>query len=129
MKMQLPRAALGALLISLLLVACGDDEADSQSSAAKLMSGGDASPLLAYIPDDTPYFLANRDRLTDEILDLMWEMGEPGLQYVDQLMQKKLSEGTADPLQQAILEELSGKMSRACPVGSFGLPAWTNRSR
>ncbi len=113
MNIALIRAACGALLISLLLVACGDDDTDAQSLAAKSAAAGEGSPLLAYIPDDTPYFMANQERLTDEILDLIWDMGEPALKYFDRLIQKQLDEGTGDALQRAILEELSGKMNRA----------------
>ena len=64
MNIALIRAAIGALLISLLLVACGEDETDAQGLAAKSAAGGAGSPLLAYVPDDTPYFVANQERLS-----------------------------------------------------------------
>ncbi len=114
MKIPYFRAWLGASLLSVLLAACGGDEADTPSSRATgSAAAGADSTLLAYVPDDTPYFVANRERMPDEILDLLWEMARPGLSYFDKMIAAKLEEGADDPLQRAVLEELKGKMNRA----------------
>ncbi|MDJ0657045.1 MAG: hypothetical protein QNJ40_22995 [Xanthomonadales bacterium] len=111
------RALVGALLVCVGLTGCSDDTEEAapeaQSKAAAAASGGGGqSPLLAYIPDDTPYFLANESEISDDLVDLIWEMAEPGLGYAEAAIAAKLAEGTDDPAEQAVLEELSGKLNR-----------------
>ena len=100
------------------LVACGDVQDDSSGGQVAPVAG-ESSPLLVYVPDDTPYVMANSERLPDHLLDLMWKLGEPGLVLIQEAINKGIAgaEGIADPspseaLLGAVLQEFDGKMNR-----------------
>ncbi|MEM9529819.1 MAG: hypothetical protein AAGA23_02745 [Pseudomonadota bacterium] len=122
MSLKLLRLLAATALMTALVTGCGgDDEAadagsggDAMSKAAPAASAGDTSPLLAYIPANTPYFVANRDQMDDKSLELMWEMANPALAYAQNGIDKALAdeEMSSEPLARAILEELNGNLNR-----------------
>jgi hypothetical protein len=111
--LRLITIALSALLV---LGACGDKD------AADGLSGSEGSnELLAYVPSDTPYVIANLEPVPDAVIDAYLLRLQPVLD----MLQAELTEarqslasspsGADDParrLAQAVLTELDGKMSR-----------------
>ena len=124
------RCATAAL--ALVLAACsGDDDNDGAAKRTAMGATGNdgpASSLIEYIPANSPYFFANRDRISDQFMELIWDMAEPGLEYGQSHITRALNdeEATKDPLAKAVLDELNGNMSRAglarlgfAPVGNL----------
>ncbi|MFK7956560.1 MAG: hypothetical protein AB8B96_10720 [Lysobacterales bacterium] len=121
MTTKFSRSLIGITFAVTFLAGCGDDDApaatgSASAPAAKAQStgGGKGSPLLAYVPADTPYFVGNRDTMDNKTVDLMWSMAEPGLSYIDNAISQALDDEKVsdDPLAKAVMEELSGKMNR-----------------
>lgn len=115
------RSLIGVSLTVVLLSGCGDDDAPgaegstaAASSSSTSSGSGGVSPLLSYVPADTPYFVGNRDQMDEQTVDLMWNMAAPGLEYADNAISQALADDkiSEDPLAKAIMEELSGKMNR-----------------
>ena len=88
MNLRSDMRGLSLLLAVGFLAACGDTEDDSVTGAAATAASED-SPLLVYVPEDTPYVMANSERLPDHLMDLMWKLGEPGLM----IMQEAITQG------------------------------------
>ncbi len=116
------RSLIGITFVATFLAGCGgDDDAPASTDAAsapaakaQMSSSGKGSPLLAYVPADTPYFVGNRNTMDKKTVDLMWSMAEPGLSYIDNAISAALEDDKVndDPLAKAVMEELSGKMTR-----------------
>ncbi|MEM6574508.1 MAG: hypothetical protein AAF736_09575 [Pseudomonadota bacterium] len=122
MTSNLFRPLVGLSVVAMLLSACGgDDESTEASTAAPAAkaagasaASGGASPLLAYVPADTPYFIGNREKMDDKSMDLMWEMAAPALEYAESAVSKAMEDPEAEenPVAKAVMEELAGKMNR-----------------
>jgi hypothetical protein len=115
------RSWMAAVVVAggLMLSGCSDDQDSRSSAAAAAAKSSPESNLLAYVPDSTPYVVANTRQLDTETLDLMWSLAEPTLKEFDQVITKELERmankanpDDGDRLGQAVLGELSGKMSR-----------------
>ena len=105
------------LTASLVLGACSKDEETFSSPP-----GAGAIDLLAYVPADTPYLLANLDPIPEDILDSYLEKVQPVLdamqQHLSQVradLEASGSGNTSDPandVAQSLLSELDGKLNR-----------------
>ncbi|MDX1570202.1 MAG: hypothetical protein R3200_06930 [Xanthomonadales bacterium] len=115
------RLALPGAALLFLLGGCSDAETPEQTVAS-----GDPSPLIQYIPADTPYVAANQEPIPEAVMDKMWSSAEPVLTFAQtQLAEglKKLEGKTLDDderVLQAVLRELDGKLSRS-GLNSIGL--------
>jgi hypothetical protein len=117
MKFRDTTRGLSLLLAAALLMACSDAEENTVADAKPMASK--TSPLLAHIPDDTPYVLANSERLPDHLMDLMWKLGEPGMAIAErglkdgmERLANKQTLSNEEKLLSAVFEELNGKMNR-----------------
>lgn len=107
-----------AMLLALMLAACSDDKEANEpvdgmkAVASKPSASGDASPLLQYIPSDTPYVFASLESMPEDELEIMWKMAGPSMAMYDQLFDAMRNEQDVPPIVSAIIEELDGNMSR-----------------
>jgi hypothetical protein len=110
-------ASLSAVL-GLSLTACGQ----SDSTGATEVSAP-ASPLLSYVPADTPYLTANLEPLPESVIDAYLDRWQPVMAAMQQEMTAARLEMEADGvagreddpaarLVLALMEELDGKLSR-----------------
>lgn len=110
--MNVKLVAAPAAALALVLSAC--------SPGTGPQGGAAHNPLLAYVPAETPYVLANLEPLPDEIVDAWFERARPVLDELQaesaQWRQNQASEPADDPAERlltAVLEELEGKLDRA----------------
>lgn len=106
-----------AFFTLLALVACGDDD-----SADGLSATGTGNELLAFVPADTPYVLANLETVPDEVIDTFLQRLQPVADTLQSELADTLREMESNPdelddpptrLAHALLKELDGKLSRA----------------
>ncbi len=90
-----------ALALTLLLAACGNDEATPDSVVSPASSA--SSPLLQYIPEQTPYFLASSQSMAaDQALELIRRSGtntEDAVKSLRTMLERDGSEEFRDVLE------------------------------
>ncbi len=107
-----------AMLLALMLAACSDDnEANDpvdgmKAVASKPSSSGDASPLLRYVPSDTPYVFASLEAMPEDEMEIMWKMAESSMATYQQGFDALRREEDVPAIVKAIVDELDGNMSR-----------------
>ncbi|MGD2130132.1 MAG: hypothetical protein PVJ17_12580, partial [Lysobacterales bacterium] len=65
------RLALTATILTLALAACGKDQGET--------AAGQENALLAYVPSDTPYVVADLNPVPDDVLDAYLARMQPVL--------------------------------------------------
>jgi hypothetical protein len=111
--MKFMRTALLAAAFSFILAACGQDAEE------RTETGSIENDLLAYVPSDSPYLVANLQATPVEILDAYLAMAQPVLDTLQNNLSKMRSSIDTQPTEEhhtrlalAVLEELDGKLSR-----------------
>lgn len=98
-----------AVLLSAGLVACSDDPSATVSSVAEI----DQSGVLSFVPADSPYLLAATEAFPEDLRERYWAMAASSLSEVQVALTEQLNEGsTGEPLVDALLRELDGKLNR-----------------
>jgi len=120
-----------AIIAALALVACDDDAADQstiesaqsspnavQTAVSRTVSAASASPLLAYVPSDTPYFAINPQPMPEQMVDLMWKQLDGAMGGMSKMMELAAEEtedaasGKDGPIAVAWREMFAGKLNR-----------------
>lgn len=113
------------LVSALVLAACGKDDSGEDSSTAGIKDSGHlaGNGLLAFVPENTPYFAGNLAPLPDDVVDSYLRRVEPMLATVQQEMAVLKLRIESDPetlesepgarIVHAVLQELDGKLNRA----------------
>lgn len=129
------RVAALALSFTFAVTACSNGE-DSSAPVGATVNANNS--LLAQVPSDTPYVMANLQAIPDDVLDYFLERAQPALDEAQvqlsttlEKMQAHAAAGdaeSADPgarLLQVLLQELDGKLSRP-GLASLGLDMQTH---
>ena len=131
-KLSLMSISLAAVLAR---AACGKRE-DAVTAPPDLTA---ANPLLAYVPADTPYLLANLEPPPEEVIEVYLERMQPvldamqdelgrvrsGLESSTEGAVARQDEGTR--FARALLAELDGRLSRE-GLNSLGLDIRSNKA-
>lgn len=110
-------AAAVAVLLSAGLVACSDEQSATPSNVAQIDQNG----VLSYVPADSPYLLAATKPFPEDLRERYWAMAASSLTELQAALTEQLNEGsTGEPLLDAMLRELDGKLTRD-GLKSFGI--------
>lgn len=121
---------ISALAVAISMVAaCNNDDPAATSAAAEQAAGATseqtatalnraaaASPLLSYVPADTPYFAVNPQPMPALMTDLIWQQIDSSLSIGDEAMkraQRKPASASKSKLAEAWQEVFAGKLNRA----------------
>ncbi|HET6563807.1 MAG TPA: hypothetical protein VFG52_00220, partial [Xanthomonadales bacterium] len=113
------------LMAALSLAACGKDDSSGDSAGTGTKDSGHVggNGLLAFVPENTPYFAGNLAPMPDDVVDSYLRRVEPMLATVQQEMTAIKQRIESDPerleseegarIVHAVLQELDGKLNRA----------------
>lgn len=113
--MKLNRILILLAGLTLVLTACNKEE----DKAVSIISAADSNPLLAYVPADTPYVMADLETIPDNIKDAYLERFQPVLDtFNSQIAEFKsdydageMGDDAAAMFSIAVLDELNGELS------------------
>lgn len=115
LKLKLPVATLAGCL--LLLSACSKSEDTEMSRAVSSVSSGDS--LLAYVPADTPYFLANLESPPGAVQDKLEQHADIVLRSYQKLLRAVAAEKAAELSNDGDEDEAEGLVAIAGPLSEL----------
>ncbi len=102
-----------ALITALSLLSFGcNKKGDTGKTGAEAAAQAKTPSFFDYIPAETPYVFANLEEIPQVASDKIFKIMEPVFAFMNQQIDKALTDENTDKLGKALLEEFKGKLNK-----------------